>query len=79
MVIDGPLWFLGALVICGMHMLILRALRREQRQYQAWWLKYDAKAQLRHDEYMNALSALDRDDVDAIGWNLDGNRERGRA
>ena len=32
--IDGPLWFAGALFICGAHVLYLRSWRREQRQYE---------------------------------------------
>ena len=72
--IDGPLWFLGAIVICGAHVLYLRGWRREQRQSLAWWQAYDAEAEKRHQEFMRAIS---RDDV--LGWNLDGGRERGQA
>jgi hypothetical protein len=74
--IDGPLWFLGALLICGAHALYLRSWQRERRQHQAWWQKYDAKAQQRHEEFM---SAIGRDEAGTRGWNLDGNRERGQA
>ena len=74
--IDGPLWFLGALLICGMHTLYLRGWRREQRQSLAWWQKYDVDAQKRHDAFMRAIG---RDDTSMLGWNLDGSRERGQA
>ena len=53
--IDGPLWFLGAIVICGAHVLYLRGWRREHRQSLAWWQKYDADAQKRHAEFMRAI------------------------
>ena len=53
--IDGPLWFAGALLICGAHVLYLRGWRRDQRQSLAWWQKYDANAQKRHDEFMRAI------------------------
>lgn len=75
-VIDGPLWLVGALLICGAHVLYLRGWRREHRQSLARWQKYDADAQKRHDEFM---SAIDGDDVGTLGWNLDGSRERGQA
>ena len=74
--IDGPLWFAGALLICGAHVLYLRGWRRDQRQSLAWWKKYDADAQKRHDEFMRAIG---RDDTSTLGWNLDGSRERGQA
>ena len=74
--IDGPLWFVGALLICGAHVLYLRSWRRDWRQSLAWRQKYDADAQKRHDEFMLAIG---RDDVGALGWNLDGSRERGQA
>lgn len=74
--IDGFLWFVGALLICGVHALHLRGWRREQRQYQAWWKRYDAVAQQRHDAFMRVT---DRDDARDLGWNLDGSRERGQA
>ena len=48
--IDGPLWFVGALLICGAHVLYLRGWRRERRTHLAWWQKYDANAQQRHEE-----------------------------
>lgn len=73
--IDGPLWFLGAVVICGAHVLYLRGWRNEHRQSLAWWQAYDAQAEKRHTEFMRAIS---RDD-DMHGWNLDGGRERGQA
>jgi len=74
--IDGPLWFAGALLICGAHVLYLRGWRREQRQRQAWWQRYDAASQKRHDEFMRAMG---RDDADALGWNLSSSGERGQA
>ena len=74
--INGPLWFAGALLICGAHVLYLRGWLRDRRQSLAWWQKYDADAQKRHDEFMCAIG---RDAVGAIGWNLDGSRERGQA
>jgi hypothetical protein len=74
--IDGPLWFAGALLICGAHVLYLRSWRREQRQYTSWWKKYDADAQKRHVEFM---SAIDRRDDSSIGWNLSSNGQRGQA
>lgn len=75
-VIDGPLCFAAALLICGAHVLYLRSWRREQRQRLAWWQKYDADAQKRHDAF---IRAIDRDDGGTHGWNRDGNRERGQA
>jgi len=74
--IDGLLWFVGAVLICGAHVLYLRSWRRERLQHLAWWKSYDAKAHRRHDAFM---SAIDRDDVGACEWNLDGSRERGQA
>ena len=74
--IDGPLWFAGALLICGAHVLYLRSWRRESQQRLAWWQKYDADAQKRHDEFMRAM---DQGDASTLGWNLDGNRQRGQA
>jgi len=75
-VIDGPLWFIGALVICGWFALYHRSRRREYRQYMAWCRKYDADAQQRHAEFMHVMNRVDGD---AYGWNLDGSRERGQA
>jgi hypothetical protein len=40
-VIDGPLWFVGALVICGGLTCLLWSWRRERRADLAWWKKYD--------------------------------------
>jgi hypothetical protein len=75
MVIDGPLWFFGAVIVCGAHVLYLRSWRREQRQYRAWWRNYDAEAQRRHDEFLRAIGHANG----ALEWNLDGIRERGQA
>lgn len=73
--IDGPLWFVGALLICGAHVRYLRSWRRDQRQSLAWWHKYDADAQKRHDEFM---AAIRRDNVGTFGWDLSSNKERGQ-
>lgn len=70
--IDGLAWFIGALLICGAHVLYLRSWRRERIAHLAWWQQYDVDAQKRHDEFMRAID--DRDE-----WNLDGSRERGQA
>lgn len=74
--IDGPLWFIGAILVCGAHLLYLRGWRRERLEHLAWWQRYDADAQKRHDEFMRAN---DRGDDAALGWSLDGNRARGQA
>ena len=74
--IDGPLWFAGALLVFGVHVLYLRSWRREQRQYKAWWQNYDAASQKRHDEFMHAL---DREDDVTLGWNLSSSGQRGQA
>ena len=74
--IDGPLWFAGALLICGAHALYLRGWRREQCQRLAWWQKYDAGAQKRHDEFMRAIR---RDDGRTLEWNLSSSGQRGQA
>jgi hypothetical protein len=73
--IDGPLWFVGALFICGVHVLYLRSWRRERREYLAWRQNYDVQAQRRHEEFMRAMSDEDR----RVEWNLDGSRVRGQA
>lgn len=74
--IDGPLWFAGALLICGVHVLYLRGWRREQRLYQAWWQKYDTGAQKRHDDFMHAI---DSDRAVEDSWSFDKSSERGQA
>ena len=75
--IDGPLWFVGALLICVVHVLYLRGWRRERRAHLAWWQKYDADSQKRHDAFMRAI---DRDDDrGTLGWNLSSSGERGQA
>lgn len=76
--IDGLLWFVGAVVVFGVHALHIRSWRRERRQYQAWLRRYDASAQRRHDATMQAF---DRDDAFSAvpAWKLDGRRKRGRA
>ena len=74
-VIDGPLWFVGALLICAAHVLYLRSWRREQRQRLAWWKKYDADSQKRHDDFMRAI---DGDCAVEDSWSSD-KSERGQA
>lgn len=74
--IDGPLWFVGALIICGVHVLYLRSWRHERRAHLAWWQNYDVRAQKRHEEFMRVM---DQGDSSTLGWNLDGNRQRGQA
>ena len=54
-VIDGPIWFVGALLICGWHTYYLWGWRRERRAHLAWWKKYDADSQKRHDEFMRVM------------------------
>lgn len=73
--IDGFYWFVGALLICVVHVIYLRGWRREQRQILALREKYNAREQKRHDEPMQAFACNDS----AVGWNLDGSRERGQA
>lgn len=74
--IDGFLWFVGAVVVCGLHVLYLRDWRRERLAHLAWWKKYDADAQRRHEEFMRVMG---RDHAPVLGWRLDGNGERGQA
>lgn len=73
--IDGFYWFVAALLVCGVHSLHIRSWRREQRQLLACREKYNAREQKRHDEFMQAFARNDS----ALGWNLDGSRERGQA
>ena len=73
-VIEGPLWFGAALLICGAHALYLRGWRRERRAHLAWWQRYDAYAQTRHEEFMRAI---DRDTHSA--WDLSSGQQRGQA
>ena len=58
-VIDGPMWFVVALLICGWHTYYLWDWRRERWQYQEWWKKHDADAQQRHDEFMRVMGSDD--------------------
>ena len=74
--IDGFWWFVGALVICGLHGLYLRGWRRERCEYQQWRETYNVIEQKRHEEFMRVMG---RDDASALGWNLDGGRKRGEA
>lgn len=53
--IDGPMWFIGALLICGVHALYLWSWRRDRREHLARWQNYDAVSQLRHDEFMRVM------------------------
>lgn len=62
--IQGPLWFVGALVICGAHILYICGWRRELREHLAWWQKYDADAQKRHDEFMRVMGRDEEDEED---------------
>jgi len=75
-VIDGFLWFIGALIICGAHGLYLRSWRRERRAHQAWWQTYNTEAQTRHEAFMRAIGNIDDG---ALEWNLSSNGERGQA
>lgn len=75
-VIDGPIWFVGALVICGWHTYCLWGWRRERRAHLAWWKRYDADAYARHAEFMHALRPSG---LTADAWVLDGSRENGQA
>ena len=61
MVIDGLYWFVGALLICGVHVLYLRSWRREYRRQLAWWQQYDTDAKQRHVEFMRAIDAIGED------------------
>lgn len=58
MVIDGLYWFIGALLICGWHVLYLRSWRREYRRHLAWRQQYDADAKQRHVEFMKAIGDI---------------------
>lgn len=73
-VIDGPLWFIGALIVCGLHALHLRAWLRERKAALAWWQDYDTRAKDRHEEFMRVMGAAPSE-----GWNLDGGHDRGQA
>jgi len=68
LVIDGPIWFVAALVICGWHALYIWGWRRERREHAAWWQAYDARAQERHDDFMRALQTLQTDDGEERGF-----------
>lgn len=59
--IDGLLWFIGALLICGAHALHLRGWRRERRAHLAWWKSHDERSQQRHEEFMRVMD--DRDEA----------------
>lgn len=71
--IDGPMWFVAALFICGWHVIHLRGWRRERKTDLAWWQTYDTRAQARHEEFMRAMK---RDD--AHNWDLN-DSPRGQA
>jgi hypothetical protein len=75
-VIEGPLWFIGALVICTWHACLLWSWCRERRAYLAWWKKYDADARVRHDRFMRHMQP---DSLAMDSWSLDGNREKEQA
>lgn len=53
--IDGPIWFAAAVVICGAHAIFLWRCRREDRQRVAWWRAYEERSQERHDAFMRAM------------------------
>ncbi len=55
MIIDGPIWFVCALLICGAHTLFLLDWRRESRMRLKEYAEYDAESKRRHDEFMAAL------------------------
>ena len=57
--IEGFWWFVGAILICGVHALYIRSWRREHRKSLAWWTKYDADAQHRHEDFMRAIHVVD--------------------
>ncbi len=63
--IEGPLWFTGACLLCGVLLLYLRGWRREHRQYLKRAQDYDAKAQRRHEEFMRRLN-----DYNSKAWRL---------
>lgn len=75
-VIDGPLWFIGALVICGWHIYLLWSWRRERLTHLAWWRKYDAAARTRHEELMHTVGPRGQT---PNAWVLDSRREKGQA
>lgn len=60
MVIEGFWWFVFAIVICGAHVLYLRSWRRDRLQHLAWWKKYDATSQLRHEALMAVMDGESR-------------------
>ena len=75
--IDGLAWFLGALVVCGAHVLHLRGMRRERLSYLAWWRRYDETSQERHDELMQAIA---RGEGSRPKWRLNSSsNQRGQA
>lgn len=75
-VIDGPLWFVGALVIYGWHAYLLWGWRRERRTHLAWWKKYDADASARHAAFMRAMEPSC---PAAGGWALENNHKERQA
>ena len=74
--IQGFWWFVGAILICGAHVLYLCDWRRERREYMQWRETYNAIEQKRHDEFMRAMGHTD---VSTLGWNLGSGRQRGQA
>lgn len=65
--IDGLLWLVAAILICGAHALYLRAWRRERRQDLAWWKAYDERAGESHAEFMRALAHADQEASEGEG------------
>jgi hypothetical protein len=75
--IDGLSWFVGVLIICGLHALHLGAWRRERRAHLAWWQRYDAASQVHHDEH---IAAIVSNGIHMSGWSPGRNsNQRGQA
>jgi hypothetical protein len=53
--IDGRAWFVGALVICGLHAALLLSWRRERREQHAWWQQYDETSRRLHEEFKRLI------------------------
>jgi hypothetical protein len=71
-VIEGPWWFIGALVVFALHALYLRSWRLERLSHLNEMRARDAADQKRHDEFMSALSWYRRA---KLGWS----EKRGQA
>lgn len=55
MIIDGPLWFAAALIICGAHAIFLLSWQREYRRYRVYLERSEAEAQARHEAFMQTI------------------------